>query len=94
LRVDAIELGPEFTITETTLHMLMCAGVAELLGPDIDAAADRVPELVVRSVKEGRALSGVDLLAAWIRCDRLRSELIAHIGIRPGAHLCIVRPCL
>ena len=40
LRVDAIELGPEFATAEATLRALMCAGVAESLGPDIDAAAD------------------------------------------------------
>jgi Asp-tRNA(Asn)/Glu-tRNA(Gln) amidotransferase A subunit family amidase len=80
LRVDAIELGPEFAVAEATLRALMCAGVAESLGPDIDAAADRVPELVVRLVKEGRALSAVDLLAAWTRRDMLRSELIVRLS--------------
>ena len=80
LRVDAIELGPEFATAEATLRALMCAGVAESLGPDIDAAATHVPELVVRLVKEGRALSAVDLLAAWTRRDSLRSELIARIS--------------
>ncbi len=58
----------------------MCAGVAESLGPDIDAAADRVPELVVRLVKEGRALSAVDLVAAWTSRDTLRSKLIALVS--------------
>jgi amidase len=80
LRVDAIELGPEFATAEATLRALMCAGVAESLGPDIDTAADRVPEPVVRLVKEGRALSAVDLLAAWTRRDSLRRELIARIS--------------
>ena len=58
----------------------MCAGVAESLGPDIDLARDKVPELVVRLVDEGRALSGVDLLAAWTRRDRLRGRLIDLIS--------------
>jgi Asp-tRNA(Asn)/Glu-tRNA(Gln) amidotransferase A subunit family amidase len=58
----------------------MCAGVAESLGPDIDAAPDRVPELVVRLVKEGRALSAVDLVTAWTRRDGLRSDLIARLS--------------
>ena len=80
LRVDAIELGPEFAVAETTLRALMCAGVAESLGPDIDAARIDVPELVVRLVKEGRALSAVDLVAAWTRRDSLRSELIARMS--------------
>jgi Asp-tRNA(Asn)/Glu-tRNA(Gln) amidotransferase A subunit family amidase len=80
LRVDAIELGPEFASAEATLRTLMCAGVAESLGPDIDAAVERIPELVVRLVEEGRALSAVDLLTAWTRRDRLRSELIARIS--------------
>ena len=80
LRVDAIELGPEFAVAEATLRALMCAGVAESLGPDIDAAATHVPDLVVRLVKEGRALSAVDLLAAWTRRDKLRSELIARMS--------------
>jgi Asp-tRNA(Asn)/Glu-tRNA(Gln) amidotransferase A subunit family amidase len=79
-RVDAIELGPEFAVAEATLRALMCAGVAESLGPDIDAAATHVPDLVVRLVKEGRALSAVDLLVAWIRRDKLRSELIARMS--------------
>ncbi len=80
LRIDAIELGPEFATAEATLRTLMCAGVAESMGPDIDAAADRVPELVVRLAKEGRALSAVDLVAAWTHRDRLRSKLIALIS--------------
>jgi Asp-tRNA(Asn)/Glu-tRNA(Gln) amidotransferase A subunit family amidase len=80
LRVDAIELGPEFAVAEATLRALMCAGVAEALGPDIDAAVERVPELVVRLVEEGRALSAVDLLAAWTRRGGIRSELIARMS--------------
>ena len=80
LTVDAIELGPEFAVAEATLRALMCAGVAESLGPDIDAAATHVPELVVRLVEEGRALSAVDLLAAWTRRDSLRGELIARVS--------------
>jgi Asp-tRNA(Asn)/Glu-tRNA(Gln) amidotransferase A subunit family amidase len=80
VRVDAIELGPEFSSAEATLRTLMCAGVAESLGSDIDAAVKRVPELVVRLVEEGRALSAVDLLTAWARRDRVRSELIARIS--------------
>jgi Asp-tRNA(Asn)/Glu-tRNA(Gln) amidotransferase A subunit family amidase len=79
-RVEAIELGPEFATAEATLRALMCAGVAESLGPDIAAAADQVPELVVRLVKEGRALSAVDLVTAWTQRDRLRSKLIALIS--------------
>jgi Asp-tRNA(Asn)/Glu-tRNA(Gln) amidotransferase A subunit family amidase len=78
--VDAIELGPEFAVAEATLRALMCAGVAESLGPDIDAAVERVPDLAVRLVEEGRALSAVDLLTAWTRRDRLRSELIARMS--------------
>jgi Asp-tRNA(Asn)/Glu-tRNA(Gln) amidotransferase A subunit family amidase len=80
LPVDAIELGPEFAVAEATLRALMCAGVAESLGPDIDAAVERVPELVLRLVEEGRALSAVDLLTAWTRRDRLRSELTARMS--------------
>jgi Asp-tRNA(Asn)/Glu-tRNA(Gln) amidotransferase A subunit family amidase len=80
LPVDAIELGPEFAAAEGTLRALMCAGVAESIGRDIDAAVDRVPELVVRLVEEGRALSAVDLLAAWTRRDRFRSELVARMS--------------
>jgi Asp-tRNA(Asn)/Glu-tRNA(Gln) amidotransferase A subunit family amidase len=79
-RVDAIQLGSEFAAAEAILRVLMCAGVAESLGPDIDSAADQVPKLVVSLVKEGRALSGVDLLAAWTQRDRLRSDLIARIS--------------
>jgi Asp-tRNA(Asn)/Glu-tRNA(Gln) amidotransferase A subunit family amidase len=80
VRIDAIELGLEFAAGEATWRALMCAGVAESLGPDIDAAPDRVPKLVVRLVKEGRALSAVDLLTAWTNRDRLRSELIARVS--------------
>jgi Asp-tRNA(Asn)/Glu-tRNA(Gln) amidotransferase A subunit family amidase len=80
LRIDAIELGPEFAAAEATLRALMCAGVAESLGPDIDAAPSHVPQLVVRLVKEGRALSAVDLVAAWTRRDRLRGELVARMS--------------
>jgi Asp-tRNA(Asn)/Glu-tRNA(Gln) amidotransferase A subunit family amidase len=58
----------------------MCAGVGESLGPHIDADPSRVPELVVRLVKEGRALSAVDVVAAWTRRDSLRSKLIARIS--------------
>ena len=79
-RVDAIELSPEFATAEATLRALICAGVAESPGPQIDAAADRVAELVVRLVKEGRALSGVDLLTAWTRRESLRRELITRMS--------------
>lgn len=78
--VDVIELGSEFAAAEATLRVLMCAGVAESLGPDIDRAPDRAPELVVRLVQEGRALSGPDVLAAWTRRDRLRVQLSALIS--------------
>ena len=43
VRVDAIELGPEFAAAEATLRDLMCAGVAESLGPDIDSATRQCP---------------------------------------------------
>jgi amidase len=79
-RIDAIELGPEFAVAETTLRALMCAGVAESLGPDIDAARIHVPELVVRLVKEGRALSAVDVVTAWTRRDSLRRQLIERMS--------------
>ena len=80
VQVEPIELGPEFAVAEQTLRALMCAGVAESLGPHIDAYPSRVPELVVRLVKEGRALSAVDVVAAWTRRDSLRSKLIARIS--------------
>ena len=78
--VDVIELGSEFAAAEATLRVLMCAGVAESLGPDIDGAPNRTPELVVRLVQEGRALSGPDVLAAWTRRDRLRVQMSALIS--------------
>jgi Asp-tRNA(Asn)/Glu-tRNA(Gln) amidotransferase A subunit family amidase len=80
LSVDAIELGPEFRVAETILRSLMCAGVAESLGPEIDASIEQVPELVVRLVEEGRAVSAVDLLTAWAHRDRLRRELTARLS--------------
>jgi Asp-tRNA(Asn)/Glu-tRNA(Gln) amidotransferase A subunit family amidase len=80
VRVDAIELGPEFAAAEATLRDLMCAGVAESLGPDIDSASVEVPELVVQLVRAGRALSGADVMAAWNRRDRLRASLIDRIS--------------
>ena len=80
VRVDAIELGPEFAAAEATLRDLMCAGVAESLGPDIDGASAKVPELVVQLVRAGRALSGADVMAAWTRRDRLRASLIERIS--------------
>jgi Asp-tRNA(Asn)/Glu-tRNA(Gln) amidotransferase A subunit family amidase len=80
LRVEAIELGPEFAAAEAALRVLMCAGVAESLGPDIDGAPGQIPELVVRLVREGRALSAVDLVTAWTARDRLRSKLIALVS--------------
>jgi Asp-tRNA(Asn)/Glu-tRNA(Gln) amidotransferase A subunit family amidase len=80
VRVDAIELGPEFAAAEATLRDLMCAGVAESLGPDIDSASVEVPELVVQLVRTGRALSGADVMAAWTRRDQLRASLIDSIS--------------
>ena len=80
VRVDAIELGPEFAAAEATLRDLMCAGVAESLGPDIDSASAKVPELVVQLVRAGRALSGADVIAAWTRRDRLRASLIERVS--------------
>jgi Asp-tRNA(Asn)/Glu-tRNA(Gln) amidotransferase A subunit family amidase len=80
VRVDAIELGPEFAAAEITLRDLMCAGVAESLGPDIDSASAGVPELVVQLVRAGRALSGADVMAAWTRRDQLRASLIERVS--------------
>jgi Asp-tRNA(Asn)/Glu-tRNA(Gln) amidotransferase A subunit family amidase len=80
VRVDAIELGPEFAAAEATLRDLMCAGVAESLGPDIDGATAAVPELVVQLVRAGRALCGADVMAAWTRRDQLRASLIDRIS--------------
>jgi Asp-tRNA(Asn)/Glu-tRNA(Gln) amidotransferase A subunit family amidase len=80
VRVDAIELGPEFAAAEATLRDLMCAGVAESLGSDIDGASVEVPELVVQLVRAGRALSGADVMAAWNRRDRLRASLINRMS--------------
>jgi Asp-tRNA(Asn)/Glu-tRNA(Gln) amidotransferase A subunit family amidase len=78
--VDAIELGPEFAAAEATLRDLMCAGVAESLGADIDSASAKVPELVVQLVRAGRALSGADVMAAWTRRDRLRASLTERVS--------------
>jgi Asp-tRNA(Asn)/Glu-tRNA(Gln) amidotransferase A subunit family amidase len=80
LRVDAIKLGPEFAAAEATLRDLMCAGVAESLGPDIDNANATVPELVMQLVRAGRALSGADVMAAWTRRDQLRASLIERVS--------------
>jgi amidase len=80
VRIDAIELGSEFAAAEGTLRDLMCAGVAESLGPDINGATAAVPELVVQLVRAGRALSGADVMAAWSRRDRLRASLIDRIS--------------
>jgi Asp-tRNA(Asn)/Glu-tRNA(Gln) amidotransferase A subunit family amidase len=80
VRIDAIELGSEFAAAEGTLRDLMCAGVAESLGPDIDNANATVPELVVQLVRAGRALSGADVMVAWNRRDRLRASLIDRIS--------------
>jgi Asp-tRNA(Asn)/Glu-tRNA(Gln) amidotransferase A subunit family amidase len=80
VRIDAIELGSEFAAAEGTLRDLMCAGVAESLGPDIDGATAAVPELVVQLVRAGRALSGADVMAAWTRRDQLRASLIDRIS--------------
>jgi Asp-tRNA(Asn)/Glu-tRNA(Gln) amidotransferase A subunit family amidase len=70
----------EFAIAEATLSDLMCAGVAESLGPEIDSATAKVPELVVQLVRAGRALSGADVMAAWTRRDRLRASLIQRVS--------------
>jgi Asp-tRNA(Asn)/Glu-tRNA(Gln) amidotransferase A subunit family amidase len=80
VRVDAIELGSEFAAAEATLRDLMCAGVAESLGADIDSASAKVPERVVQLVRAGRALSGADVMAAWTRRDRLRTSLIERVS--------------
>jgi Asp-tRNA(Asn)/Glu-tRNA(Gln) amidotransferase A subunit family amidase len=80
VRVDPIELGPEFATAEGTLRDLTCAGVAESLGPDIDSASAQVPELVVQLVRAGRALSGADVMAAWTRRDQLRESLTERVS--------------
>jgi Asp-tRNA(Asn)/Glu-tRNA(Gln) amidotransferase A subunit family amidase len=80
VRVDAIELGPEFAAAEATLRDLMCAGVAASLGPGIDSASVEVPELVVQLVRAGRALSGADVMTAWTRRDQLRASLIERVS--------------
>jgi Asp-tRNA(Asn)/Glu-tRNA(Gln) amidotransferase A subunit family amidase len=78
--VDAIELGSEFVAAEATLRDLMSAGVAESLGPDIDNASAKVPELVVQLVRAGRGLSGAEVMGTWTRRDRLRASLIERIS--------------
>jgi Asp-tRNA(Asn)/Glu-tRNA(Gln) amidotransferase A subunit family amidase len=80
IRIDAIELGSEFAAAEATLHDLMCAGVAESLGPDIDNATTQVPDLVVQLVRAGRALSGADVMAAWTRRHQLRASAIERVS--------------
>ena len=77
---EPITLGPEFVKAEATMSDLMCAGVAESLGPDIDRARDRVPERVLKIVAEGRALSAVRLMEAWVRRDALRAEAAGLIA--------------
>ncbi len=79
-RVDAIEVGPEFAAADATMRDLMCAGVAESLGPDIDRASAKVPELVLQLVRAGRALSGADVMAAWTRRDQLRASLVERVS--------------
>ena len=77
---EALMLGPEFATAEAAMADLMCAGVAESLGPDIDHSSARVPDRVKRIVAEGRALSAVRLMQAWTRRDALRAavaELVA-----------------
>jgi len=74
VKVEEVALGPEFAKAEGTMSDLMCAGVAESLGPDIDRAKDRVPERVLRIVAEGRALSAVRLMQAWTRRDALCAD--------------------
>jgi Asp-tRNA(Asn)/Glu-tRNA(Gln) amidotransferase A subunit family amidase len=72
-KAEAVALGPEFATAEATMWDLMCAGVAESMGPDIDRARDRIPERVLGIVAEGRALSAVRLMEAWTRRDALRA---------------------
>ena len=81
VRVDAIELGPEFAAAEATLRDLMCAGVAESLGPDIDSATRRGP-WTGRAVWCERAAPcpAPDVMAAWTRRDRLRASLIERVS--------------
>jgi len=74
VKAEEVALGPEFAKAEGTMSDLMCAGVAESLGPDIDRAKDRVPERVLRIVAEGRALSALRLMQAWTRRDALRVD--------------------
>ena len=73
VKVEEIALGPEFAKAEAAMSELMCAGVAESLGADIDRAQGRVPERVLKIVAEGRALSAVRLMQAWTRRDALRA---------------------
>ena len=54
--------------------------MAESLGPDVDRARGRVPERVLGIVAEGRALSAVRLMEAWVRRDALRAEIVRLIA--------------
>jgi hypothetical protein len=65
VKTEEIRVGPEFAKAEATMSDLMCAGVAESLGPDIDRARHRVPERVLGIVAEGHALPAVRLMEAW-----------------------------
>jgi Asp-tRNA(Asn)/Glu-tRNA(Gln) amidotransferase A subunit family amidase len=70
--VDAIELPPEFETAESTLDVLMCAGVAQSLKADFETGRDAMPESVIPIVERGRALSALDVLDAMDQRDRLR----------------------
>ena len=80
VKAEAVTLPPEFAKAEAAMSDLMCAGVAESLGPDVDRARDRVPERVLGIVAEGRALSAVRLMEAWVRRDALRAEIVRLIA--------------
>ena len=69
--VERVELGPEFAETEATMRVLMSAGFAESLGPDIDAEGEAAAEILKATLAYGRSLSAVELTAAQVQRDRL-----------------------
>jgi Asp-tRNA(Asn)/Glu-tRNA(Gln) amidotransferase A subunit family amidase len=77
--VDAIELPPEFKTAESTLDVLMSAGVAQSFKADFETGRDAISESVVRIIERGRALSALEVLDAMDRRDRLR-QLFAEIA--------------
>ena len=81
--VTELDLPPVFEAAADTLGVLMDAGLAQAYRADYDKARTLMPDVVIRAIERGQALSGAQVRDALARRDnlvRLWDQLAAPFG--------------